>query len=359
MFAFQGYVRMPQSSPVLHAVAAVLICLTCVCTGIAQEKRLQGHQKPVTSVLFVDNSSKLISASEDGAVRIWKIDTNTDSELLYKVDSRVACMTLGSDGILLSGTDNGEVIVWSVKQQRRLRSFRAHVNTTRVTTVEGTVISESESSSPLLSIGVSSDGKFIATASSDKTVGVWDMNGKGLHRLVGHTDSVNGVLFSQDNKIVISGGSDRTIRTWDMSTGKIKSIHKRHASDDLDAGISAMALLPGKSALATCGRMSQLFGDYTIRLWDIETGTNQEMTRLPDGAGTCVASNDEHIVFGTSNGQVHLWRRHATDKKPEYKFVKSWNITKISNAVTAIALSKDSKAVAVGGSDNDVIVISP
>src|ERR1043166_5022872 len=46
--------------------------------------------------------------------------------------------------------------------------------------------------------------------------GIWMERGQELRTLAGHSDSVNGVAVTADGRRAVSASSDRTLKIWDL-----------------------------------------------------------------------------------------------------------------------------------------------
>src|ERR1043165_2707868 len=108
------------------------------------------------------------------------------------------------------------------------------------------------------SLSFSSDGKTLASASSDTTVKLWDVaTSKERAALINtHTNTLFSVAFSPDGKTLASFNVLQTT-LWEVATRKERMILS-------DAG-EPFAFSPDSTTLA-----SAKSGDHTIKLWDVE-----------------------------------------------------------------------------------------
>jgi WD40 repeat protein len=113
---------------------------------------------------------------------------------------------------------------------------------------------------PVFAVAFSRDGQILATGGDDRTVQLWNSEtGQATRALLGHSWSVVALAFSPDGKILISSSWDKTIKLWEWSTGQEICTLAGH-SDSVCAA-SVIATDTKAWAIASASK------DKTIRLW--------------------------------------------------------------------------------------------
>ena len=104
-------------------------------------------------------------------------------------------------------------------------------------------------------VAVRPDGKWMASASFDHTLKVWDVaRGKSLLTCVGHVDKVTALAWSSDGKLIASASLDRSIRLWNPVNGKrrmrLLSGEPLHPGRLPSVPTASVCSVPGRAALS-------------------------------------------------------------------------------------------------------------
>jgi len=95
---------------------------------------------------------------------------------------------------------------------------------------------------------VTPDGRHVISASSDKTLKVWELeSGREVATLEGHTAWVSACAVMPDGRHVISASGDHTLKVWDLATYTCRITHRGDAAYRTLA-VSASTIIAGDEA---------------------------------------------------------------------------------------------------------------
>lgn len=177
----------------------------------ALEHELSGHLKRVFGVSVAPDSCCVVTASHDGAVRLWDAATG---QLIGDPIGRpetgehahsVLAADVAPNGMHLAiGDGAGRIQVRDIATRRVLLEFQAHANTV------GTVLY-----SP-------TGGRFLSTGWRDHLVKVWDAStGDLLVTMEGHPGMIYWASWSPDEQVIATTGGDNVARFWDATSGDL------------------------------------------------------------------------------------------------------------------------------------------
>lgn len=293
----------------------------------------EGHDDAVTDVAFLPGGSTAVSSSLDGTIRLWDVERGQMQKVLYSSQDEIFSLSVSKDGSLLAATEyKGQVRIHGVNRKidRHLTGLLGWTvdvafspDSDRVVgwnmdgdvwiwdarTGEQVGILKGQKNKWGMALTWSPDGTRVAAGRV--VITLWDVDSqKQIRTLEGHEGFIRDLVFSPDGRYLASASMDKTVRVWELSTGEtlytlqpeglVIYLKSGPVTNPIRLPVATVAFSPNGENLATGG------ADRVVRLWDAATGNllnelkghRMSITALaysPDGTRLLSSSLDHTI----------------------------------------------------------------
>jgi WD40 repeat protein/nucleoside phosphorylase len=241
----------------------------------------EGHVGGVTACAVTAGGRRVVSASDDGTLKVWDLESGRALATLKDHGHRITACAVTADGRrVISASWNWMLKVWDLESGRTLATFEGHTDTVRACVV-------------------TADGRRVISASEDGTLRVWNLEaGPALATLKGHTAGVTACAVTADGRRVISASADRTLKVWDLESGRVLATLEGHTDT-----VRACAVM------ADGRRMLSASDDKTLKVWDLEIGPALGTLKgHTAGLTACVLTADgRRVVSASADRTLKLW----------------------------------------------------
>ena len=239
------------------------------------------HEREVARTAFSPDGRRLLTCSSDGAARVWDVREGGGLPVALRVERALDRAQFSPDGRrVLTADASGSVQVWDSLTGQRLPLEVRHSDAVRWAEF-------------------SPKGEWIATGSRDHTARVWDaLSGQSLTAPLEHQDSVNCVRFSPKGPWLVTASDDGTARVWDLRTGQAQTPPLPH-----DQAVCWTAFSPDGQRVVTAS------WDGAARVWDARSGQRALPPLLHQGSVlfTEFTRDGTRLLTASQDGTVRFW----------------------------------------------------
>ncbi|MGX9890511.1 nSTAND1 domain-containing NTPase [Streptomyces sp. NPDC002276] len=317
------------------------------------------------SVAVRRDGQEMAFGGDDHNVWLWT-GPGPPSKTLHQHREDVSAIAYTPGGTLVTGSVDRDVLVWrdrqpaetlrhpdtvvDVRAADRFVVTRAADNIVRIWRLPSPVVEADQGN--LQAVAYRPDGKLLATAGWNGTVGLWRTDDPRHPRLVTRLKTGGEVVFTlaiaDEGRLLATGDKRGQLTLWNISNPE-RARHLATVTAVENGAVSTVTLSPDGRMAVTGGQ------DKVARLWNLEKPGKPFQTTHCDHAesvwATALTRDGRLLATGGVDRTVRLW--DTTD--PTHTPVLLHQPGDVhASTISGIAFSPDRRLLAIGGYDSTI-----
>ncbi|XP_010456450.2 PREDICTED: WD repeat-containing protein 26-like [Camelina sativa] len=251
---------------------------------ISLKHTLVGHQKPVIAILWSPDDRQVLTCGAEEVIRRWDVDSGDCAQMYEKGGiSPISCGWYPDGQGIIAGMTDRSICMWDL-DGREIECWKGQ-RTQKVS-----------------DIAMTDDGKWLVSVCKDSVISLFDREAT-VERLIEEEDMITSFSLSNDNKYLLVNLLNQEIRLWNIEGDpKIVSRYKGHRRSRF---IIRSCFGGYKQAFIASGSE-----DSQVYIWHRSTG--KLITELPGHAGAvnCVSwspTNLHMLASASDDGTIRIW----------------------------------------------------
>ncbi|KAG7554615.1 WD40 repeat [Arabidopsis suecica] len=265
---------------------------------ISLKHTLVGHQKPVIAILWSPDDRQVLTCGAEEVIRRWDVDSGDCVHMYEKGGiSPISCGWYPDGQGIIAGMTDRSICMWDL-DGRELECWKGQ-RTQKVS-----------------DIAMTDDGKWLVSVCKDSVISLFDREAT-VERLIEEEEMITSFSLSNDNKYILVNLLNQEIRLWNIEGDpKIVSRYKGHKRSRF---IIRSCFGGYKQAFVASGSE-----DSQVYIWHRSTG--KLIVELPGHAGAvnCVSwspTNLHMLASASDDGTIRIWGLDRINQQNQKKHV--------------------------------------
>ncbi|PSS02612.1 U3 snoRNP-associated protein-like [Actinidia chinensis var. chinensis] len=238
------------------------------------------------------------------ASRVQKPETTDGFRVLVKHRQSVNAVALSEDDAKgFSASKDGTIVHWDVDSGKAEKYLWPSEEVLRSHGAKDPKGKATKHSKHVLSLAVSSDGRYLASGGLDRQVHLWDIRTREhIQAFPGHQGPVSCLTFRQGTSELFSGSFDRTVKIWNAEDRAYINTLFGHQGEVIN--IDCLR----KERVLTVGR------DRSMHLFKVPEESRLVFRAPASSLECCCFINNDEFLSGSDDGSIEHWS--GVRKKP-------------------------------------------